>query len=83
MKGERDNLKDQNISLNERVSALRSDLEILTQEMVFNDEERMNEVKYYKERFELKEKQEKEYKKALKMEVEQIRYWLIENIIFD
>ena len=45
--------------------------------MLFNDEEREKEVKYYKDRFEAKEAQEEIYKQKLKQEVHIIQYVIL------
>jgi hypothetical protein len=55
------------------VEALKSDIEILTQENIFIEQEREKEVAYYKSRFEEKERQEGESKEKLRKEVETIK----------
>lgn len=55
------------------IEALSADIEILTQENIFIDQEREKEVNYYKQRFEEKEKLEEATSLALKQEVETIK----------
>lgn len=55
------------------IEALKADFEIISQENMFIEQEREKEVKYYKERFEEKEKLEEANKVVLKQEVETIK----------
>ena len=52
---------------------MKADFEILSQENIFIEQEREKEVKYYKERYEEKVKQEENQKSALKHEVNTIK----------
>jgi predicted glycosyltransferase involved in capsule biosynthesis len=59
--------------LKRTIEALKADFEIISQENMFIEQEREKEVKYYKERYEEKERLEEANKLVLKKEVETIK----------
>ena len=66
-------MKDNNQTLLDKVEALMQDMDIMTQEMLFNEKELIDQVEHYKQRFETKEKEINEERTNFLKEIELMR----------